>query len=153
MSITATLARRLAVASLVLCAIAAAMIALLVGTANGSIERPVAVQPAAPAPAAAPVADEETEQAYTADEAFLADLFGPDTDYTPEQALRFTEVGKRYCSQVGHPESRPEGAEVATRDGYLAGMTMPGDPHALTLDEATKVLDTATAAYCPELFG
>jgi hypothetical protein len=36
-----------------------------------------------------------------------------------------------------------------TRPDWIASLTAPG-PHALTSDEAGKVYDVATAAYCPQ---
>lgn len=154
MSVTAQLGRRIAVAALVLAALAAVIIGALVATAHGATRAPQPAQVAAAAPAAPTVAEVTADLpggAYTADEAFLADLLGPDTDLDPERAQQLIEVARRYCAQVGHPELRPPGAEPATRDGYLTSLTMAGDPHALSLDEATKLLDVATAVYCPEL--
>jgi hypothetical protein len=151
MSVTATLARRLAVAALVMAGIAAVMVGMLVATAHGATHAQPAQQPAA-GPAAPTVHEVTTELpggAYTADEAFLADLLGLDTDLDPARAQQLIAVAHRYCDKVVTGVGAVPGAEVQTRDGYLASLTMAGDPHALTLDEATKLLDVAEAAYCP----
>jgi len=81
------------------------------------------------------------------DLAFLADLLGPDADLTDEEALHWTELGRRYCALAELPPL--PGAEPQTRESWLAGLT---DPRVggLQPSEAEKLLDTATAAYCPE---
>jgi hypothetical protein len=148
-SITRTAARRLAVAALVLCSLAAVLIGALVATATGTprVAAPAPVEAVAPAPAPVVVADPNA--AYTADDVFLADLLGPDTDVTPAQRLQLVELAHRYCDKVVTGVGAVPGAEVQTREGWLAGLTVPGDPHAFTMGEAGKLLDTAEAAYCP----
>jgi hypothetical protein len=145
---TARYITRLAIAALVLCAMAAAGIAVLVAqaTPHAPAERPAAAL-VAPAPVEAPA--DLPGGAHTDDEAFLADLLGPDTDATPGEVLMLTEQGRRYCALVVEGLTVP-GAEAQTRDGWLTGLTMAGDPHALTLDEAGKLLDVAEAVYCPQ---
>lgn len=74
----------------------------------------------------------------TADAAFLADLFeGAATDLPAQQLADLVAIGHRVCD-LGQPRSE-----------WLASLTAPG-PHAYTADEAGKILDTATAAYCPQ---
>jgi hypothetical protein len=146
---TATTARRLAAAALVLAAIAAAVIALVVLPSTTSTPARAAQAPAAAAVVAEPVTPAQPAQALSDDDAaFLADLLGHGADATPAEALHLTELGRRYCALVVRGDTVP-GAERQTRDGWLAGLTLPG-PHALTASEAVKLLDTATAAYCPE---
>lgn len=140
-----TTARTLAAFALVVAAFAALAAVLTSGTAASAAQEPAP----AVAEVSAPVAPAELPGgAYTADEAFLADLLGPDTDMSPEQRVLLVEQARRYCTFVVEGQTAP-GAEQQTREGWLAGLTMPGDPHALTMDEAGKLLDTAEAAYCP----
>lgn len=144
---TPSLAPRIAVAAVLLLLALAGAVAMLGqgGTAQ-------AAQRAATAPAPATVVEVTGELpggAHSPDEAFIADLLGPDTDLDPEQARQLVELAHRYCDKVVTGVGHVEGAEVQTREGWLASLTMPGDPHAMTLDEATKLLDVAEAAYCP----
>jgi hypothetical protein len=74
----------------------------------------------------------------TADADFLVDLFDGATDYTAAQAADLIAIAHRVCD-LAQP-----------RADWLASLTAPG-PHALTEGEATKLVDTAEAAYCPEL--
>lgn len=128
----------------------AALAALLLsaGPAQAVQERPApSAEVQTPAPAqTAPVAALEP-----ADEAFLADLFGPATDYTPEQAEALTQMGRRIAALLSDPSSVPPGAEVPTRDGIMATLTLP-EPSLTTgysADEAGKIIDCALAAYAP----
>jgi hypothetical protein len=92
----------------------------------------------------------DSDQATPADAAFLTDLFDGATDYTPEQADALTYTAHRICDLLAHPEEVPPGAERPTREAVLASLTAPG-PHSYTADEAVKIVDTAEAAYCPEM--
>ena len=143
--ITARTARTLVGFALVVAAFAALAAILTSGTEAHAVQAAPVVAVEAPAPVEPA---ELPDGAHTADEAFLADLFGPDVDVSPEAALYLTETGRRYCTFVVEGQTVP-GAEVQTREGYVESLTMPGDPHALTMDEATKLLDVAEGAYCP----
>lgn len=133
-------ARTLAAFALVVAAFAALASILTSGS-------PAQAAHAVQAPAPVVQVAEVPGGAHTADEAFLADLLGPDTDTTPEHALLLTDLAERYCEFVVEGNTLP-GAEVQTREGWIEGLTMPG-PHAFTVSEAGKLLDTAEAAYCP----
>lgn len=147
---------RLALAFAAVVAGFAALVVLLVPAPGSSAPAAHAATVVTPAPVAeahaggtAVSSTLDAGQLAPADAAFLADLFEGSTDYTPEEALFLTEIGHRYCTFVVEGQIVP-GAEVQTRDGYLASLTAAGDPHALTLDEATKLLDVSEAAYCPQ---
>ena len=146
--ITARTARTLAAFALVVAAFATLAAILTSGTPARAVQQPSVAVTAPAAPVTPEPAGNLPGGAYTADEAFLADLFGPGVDVSPEQALYLTEIGKRYCTFVVEGQIVP-GAQVQTRGDYLASLTSPTDPHALTLDEATKLLDVAEGAYCP----
>jgi hypothetical protein len=69
--------------------------------------------------------------------AFLADLTdGAATDLDPATADDLVADAHRICD-LHQP-----------RADWLAALTAPG-PHALTEGEATKLIDTAEAAFCP----
>lgn len=126
----------------------AALGALLLPASAGAVQptqRPVV---AAAEPAAHTVAVHSTSPADDADAAFLADLFGEGTDYTPEQATALTELGRRIAAQLSNPAASP-GAEVPTRESYMATLTLP-QPSLTTgfsSSEAGKIIDCALAAY------
>jgi hypothetical protein len=93
------------------------------------------------------------EQLAPADAAFLADLFEGATDLDEQQTAVLVETAHRVCDLLAHPENVPPGAERPTRQAMLDTFTLP-TPSATTgwsLDEATKFLDTAEAAYCPQV--
>jgi hypothetical protein len=70
--------------------------------------------------------------------AFLADLMdGAATDLDPATADDLVADAHRICD-LHQP-----------RADWLAALTAPG-PHALTEGEATKLIDTAEAVFCPE---
>lgn len=73
----------------------------------------------------------------SADAAYLADLFeGAATDLPQQQLDDLIAVGHRICDL---PQPRAEWLASLTAGGY-------------TPDEAGKIIDTATAAYCPGRF-
>jgi hypothetical protein len=90
-----------------------------------------------------------SEAADEADAAFLADLFGPGVDYTPEQGEALTQVGRRIADLLTNPASVPPGADIPTREAVVASLTLP-QPSLTTgfsPDEAGKIIDCALAAY------
>lgn len=133
--------------ALALLALAAAFAAL----ASALLPNPGSAAPAPVVTAAHTVHAGGTAVSSTVDDgAFLADLFDGATDYTPEQATALTYTAHRICDLLSHPELIPPGAEQPTRAAFLDSLTVPG-PHALTLDEAGKLIDTAEATYCPQV--
>lgn len=127
----------------------AALIVLLI-PAPGSARHAYSA-PAVPAHAvhAGGTAVSSTLDASTDDAAFLADLFdGAATDLTPGQADALTYTAHRICDLLSNPAAVPPGAERPTRAAVLASLTV--GPHALTPGEASKLVDTAHAAYCPQ---
>jgi hypothetical protein len=94
--------------------------------------------PAAPlaAPATDPAGGSTADPLVDVDVAFLTDLFGPATGYTPEQAAELVLAAHRVCegSTAGVPVV--DMATVLTVD------------HGLTDDEARAFIAAAADAYC-----
>lgn len=154
------LARPLVAAALVFLAIGVYVVTMLGMTV--AYDHPAqAVAPAAPVAVelvnteprridAIPAVQPLTTPAQDADAAFLADLLGPDTDVSSEQAFALTEQARRIAYLLSNPTDLPPGAEVPTRESILETLTTPGSlPNggALTLGEATKLVDCALGAY------
>lgn len=98
-----------------------------------------------PAPSA-PVAEQPAE----VEEAFIADLYGPGTDVTPEDAAALAEVAQRICYLLSDPTDLPAGAEIPTRESMVETFTLPTPSLTTgwTEDEANKFIDVALATYC-----
>lgn len=111
--------------------------------ATPAVGQPVVVAPVAPAPAPVVAPDADV------DAAFLADLVGPDTDLSAEDARVLLELRDRYCDLVVRGLTVP-GAEQQTREGWIDGLTgaSPTGWTGWTRDEAGAFLDRAEAA-CP----
>lgn len=150
-------ARRLAatLGSLAFTILTAALLALVLlgpGSGEAAVNR-------TPAPTAAPLAEQpaaqpvELEDATAQQDAFIADLFGPDLDVTPEQAFALAELAQRVCHLLSDPTGVPAGAEIPTRESMVETFTLPTPSLTTgwTVDEANKFLDTAAATYCPTL--
>lgn len=129
MNVTPSLSRRLAVAALVLCAIAAAMITALVATANGS------VRTAEPAPAAVEVAPAMHAVQAAPVDPFLV-ILAPGTDFAPEQAQELTYAADRVCEGQTAEVPVPVMVDTLVRD------------QGMTLDEATHFVNTALSVHC-----
>lgn len=99
---------------------------------------------------AIPAVQPLTTPAQQADAGFLADLLGPDTDVTAEQAFALTEQARRIAYLLSNPTDLPPGAEVPTRESIVETLTTPGalpGGGALTPGEAGKLIDCALGAY------
>jgi hypothetical protein len=113
---------------------------------------PATTTPAADPVAVAPVEITEPEPLdglAPLDAAFLADLYGPGADVTPEQSAGLIYTAHRVCTLLTDPASVPPGAEVPTRESMVETFTADG----WTEGQAEHFLDAAAAAYCPELLG
>jgi hypothetical protein len=132
---------RLAAALLVIAAGFAVLTALLMpNPGTHTTDRTPQPAPAHLVAASAPLGDGTGVSAeLDADAAFLADLTdGAATDLDPATADGLIATAHRICDSS------------ASRADWLATLTVPG-PHALTDGEASKLVDTAQAAFCPTL--
>ena len=122
-----------------LLAITLGLIAAALAAVGLSTARPAAAShaaQAAPSQAAQPTQPADGFDARDAD--FLADLFdGQATDMTPQETTDLLSVAHRICD-LGQP-----------RADWLDSLTI--GPHAMTPDEAGKLIDTAEAAFCPAM--
>jgi hypothetical protein len=130
---------RRATALLLTAAAALGLMALLLMPNPGTRTQAPAPAPASLAARTAPASGGTGVSAeLDARTAFLADLMdGAATDLDPATADDLVAVAHRICD-LHQP-----------RADWLAALTAPG-PHALTDGEATKLIDTAEAAFCPE---
>jgi hypothetical protein len=85
-------------------------------------------------PAAQPAAD--ADALTGADAAFLAELFGPATGYTPAQGAELVHAAHRVCEGVAAGVPVVDMATVLTAD------------HGMTDDEARAFIALAADAYC-----
>jgi hypothetical protein len=113
----------------------AAIAALLIPNPAPRPAQPVpAVAVAAPAAHTGPIYGGTNVSADLDDEAYLADLFdGQETEVTAQRRADLVAIGHRVCDLA---QPRSEWLASLTAGGYTPG-------------EAGKILDTATAAFCP----
>jgi hypothetical protein len=130
-------ATRVTALALTAAALLLALLATLLLPNPGTRTQAPAPAPASLAAHTAPAGGTGMSAELDARAAFLADLTdGAATDLTPATADALVSDAHRICD-LHQP-----------RADWLAALTAPG-PHALTEGEATKLIDTAEAAFCP----